>query len=131
MKKIFALILALTMVFALAACGGETAPETTAPAANVPGKTDPSSWKYTVRGVDVMMNAEAAPVLEALGEPVSFTEDIFEALDIQDDLQTRYTSGTVFHAFLGEKMPDWESAATLVRKIAENYKLPYYTLSPT
>jgi len=63
--------------------------------------------------------------------PVSFTEDIFEALDIQDDLQTRYTSGTVFHAFLGEKMPDWESAATLVRKIAENYKLPYYTLSPT
>ena len=75
MKKIFALILALTMVFALAACGGETAPETTAPAANVPGKTDPSSWKYTVRGVDVMMNAEAAPVLEALGEPVSFTEE--------------------------------------------------------
>ena len=75
MKKIFALILALTMVFALAACGGETAPETTAPAANTPGKTDPSSWKYTVRGVDVMMNAEAAPVLEALGEPVSFTEE--------------------------------------------------------
>ena len=80
MKKIFALILALTMVFALAACGGETAPETTAPAANAPGKTDPSSWKYTVRGVDVLMNAEAAPVLEALGEPVSFTEDIFETV---------------------------------------------------
>ena len=76
MKKIFALILALTMVFALAACGGETAPETTAPAANAaPGKTDPNSWKYTVRGVDVLMNAEAAPVLEALGEPVSFTEE--------------------------------------------------------
>ncbi|MBR5454152.1 MAG: ribonucleoside triphosphate reductase, partial [Clostridia bacterium] len=63
--------------------------------------------------------------------PVSFTEDIFEALDIQDDLQTLYTSGTVFHAFLGEKMPTWESAANLVRKIAENYKLPYYTRSPT
>ena len=63
--------------------------------------------------------------------PVSFTEDIFEALDIQDDLQTRYTSGTVFHAFLGEKLPSWEAAANLVRKIAENYKLPYYTLSPT
>ena len=63
--------------------------------------------------------------------PVSYTEDIFTALDIQDDLQTLYTSGTVFHAFLGEKMPDWKSAATLVRKIAENYKLPYYTLSPT
>ena len=63
--------------------------------------------------------------------PVGYTEDIFEALDIQDELQTLYTSGTVFHAFLGEKLPDWKSAASLVRKIAENYKLPYYTLSPT
>ena len=63
--------------------------------------------------------------------PVGYTEDIFSALDVQDDLQTLYTSGTVFHAFLGEKLPDWKSAATLVRKIAENYKLPYYTMSPT
>ena len=63
--------------------------------------------------------------------PVGYTEDVFSALDIQDDLQTLYTSGTVFHAFLGEKLPDWKAAATLVRKIAENYKLPYYTMSPT
>ncbi|MDD6980419.1 MAG: ribonucleoside triphosphate reductase [Clostridia bacterium] len=63
--------------------------------------------------------------------PVGFTDDIFAALDIQDELQTLYTSGTVFHAFLGEKMPDWQAAANLVRKIAENYKLPYYTISPT
>jgi ribonucleoside-triphosphate reductase len=63
--------------------------------------------------------------------PVSFTSDIFDALDIQDQLQTLYTSGTVFHAFLGEKMPNWKAAANLVKKIAENYKLPYYTLSPT
>ena len=63
--------------------------------------------------------------------PVSYTEDIFTALDVQDELQTRYTSGTVFHAFLGEKLPDWKAAASLVRKIAENYKLPYYTMSPT
>lgn len=63
--------------------------------------------------------------------PVGFTEDIFSALDIQDDLQTLYTSGTVFHAFLGQKLPDWKAAANLVRKIAENYKLPYYTMSPT
>ncbi len=63
--------------------------------------------------------------------PVSFTEDMFSALDIQDELQTKYTSGTVFHAFLGEKLPDWKAAAALVRKIAENYSLPYYTLSPT
>ncbi len=63
--------------------------------------------------------------------PVDYTADIFEALDIQDELQTRYTSGTVFHAFLGEKLPSWKAAATLVKKIAENYKLPYYTMSPT
>jgi len=63
--------------------------------------------------------------------PVGYTEDIFEALAIQDELQTLYTSGTVFHAFLGEKLPDWKTAATLIRKIAENFKLPYYTMSPT
>lgn len=63
--------------------------------------------------------------------PVDYTADIFDALDIQDELQTLYTSGTVFHAFLGEKLPDWAAAARLVHTIAENYKLPYYTLSPT
>ena len=63
--------------------------------------------------------------------PVDYTTDIFDALDIQDELQTLYTSGTVFHAFLGEKLPDWRAAANLVRTIAENYKLPYYTMSPT
>ena len=63
--------------------------------------------------------------------PVGFTSDIFEALDIQDELQTLYTSGTVFHAFLGEKLEDWKVTMNLVRKIAENYKLPYYTISPT
>ena len=63
--------------------------------------------------------------------PVGYTEDIFSALDVQDELQTLYTSGTVFHAFLGEKLPDWRAAANLVRKIAENYRLPYYTLPPT
>jgi ribonucleoside-triphosphate reductase len=63
--------------------------------------------------------------------PVGYTDDVFEALEIQDELQTLYTSGTVFHAFLGEKLPDWKAAANLVRKIAENHRLPYYTLSPT
>ena len=63
--------------------------------------------------------------------PVGYTSDIFDALDIQDGLQTLYTSGTVFHAFLGEKLPSWKAAAQLVKKIAENYTLPYYTLSPT
>ena len=63
--------------------------------------------------------------------PVDYTTDIFDALDIQDELQTLYTSGTVFHAFLGEKLPDWKAAANLVRTIAEHYRLPYYTMSPT
>jgi ribonucleoside-triphosphate reductase len=63
--------------------------------------------------------------------PVGFTADVFEALDVQDRLQTLYTSGTVFHAFLGEKLPNWKAAASLVKKIADNYKLPYYTMSPT
>lgn len=63
--------------------------------------------------------------------PVEYTSDIFDALDVQDELQTLYTSGTVFHAFLGEKLDSWESAARLVRTIAENYRLPYYTMSPT
>ncbi len=63
--------------------------------------------------------------------PVGYTDDIFTALDIQDELQTLYTSGTVFHAFVGEKLPDWRAAANIIRKISENYRLPYYTLSPT
>ena len=63
--------------------------------------------------------------------PVGYTEDIFAALDIQDELQVLYTSGTVFHAFLGEKLPNWKSCMSLVRKIAENYHIPYYTMSPT
>ena len=63
--------------------------------------------------------------------PVGYTDDIFTALDIQDELQTLYTSGTVFHAFIGEKLPDWKAAASIIRKISENYRLPYYTLSPT
>lgn len=63
--------------------------------------------------------------------PVGYTEDIFQALDIQDELQTLYTSGTVFHVFLGEKMPNWKSTARLVKTIADSYKLPYYTISPT
>ncbi|NBF39983.1 MAG: ribonucleoside triphosphate reductase [Spirochaetes bacterium] len=63
--------------------------------------------------------------------PVDFTDDVFEALDMQDDLQTRYTGGTVFHAFLSEAAEDWRAAAKLVKGIAENYHLPYFTISPT
>lgn len=63
--------------------------------------------------------------------PVGATDDLFEALEAQDELQVLYTSGTVFHSYLGEKLPDWETVSMLVRRIAENYKLPYYTISPT
>ena len=77
-------------------------------------------------------SADAAPYYTNSSHlPVSYTADIFDALDIQDELQTLYTSGTVFHSFLGERLPDWQSAMKLVRTIAENYKLPYYTMSPT
>lgn len=75
MKKIFALVLALMLVMTMAACGGETAPETTEPKVQGPTQPDAGSWKYSVRGVEVMMHAEAAPVLSALGEPVSYTEE--------------------------------------------------------
>ena len=76
MKKIIALVLALAMALTLAACGGDTTPETTAPAAqNTPATPDAASWKYTVQGVDIMMHANAAPILEALGDPVNFTEE--------------------------------------------------------
>ena len=63
--------------------------------------------------------------------PVGYTESVSEALEIQDRLQILYTSGTVFHAFLGQKLQDWKIAANIVRKIAENYQLPYFTMSPT
>ena len=104
MKKIFALILALTMVFALAACGGETAPETTAPAAGdaTPVTPDASSWKYTVQGVDIMMHANAAPILKALGDPVNFTEEAscaFTGLD-----KTYYYGGFYLQTYpMGEE----------------------------
>ncbi len=76
-------------------------------------------------------NAAAPYYTNSSHLPVGYTDDIFEALDIQDRLQTLYTSGTVFHVFLGEKLPDWKAAAEIVKKIAENYEMPYYTLSPT
>ncbi len=76
-------------------------------------------------------NADAPYYTNSSHLPVGYTDDIFTALDIQDRLQTLYTSGTVFHVFLGEKLPTWQAAAEIVRKIAENYEMPYYTLSPT
>ena len=103
MKKIFALILALTMILTLAACGGEAAPETTAPVSGgTTTQPDASSWKYTVQGVDILMHAEAAPVLEALGEPVSYTEEAscaFTGLD-----KTYYYGGFYLQTYpMGEE----------------------------
>jgi ribonucleoside-triphosphate reductase (formate) len=63
--------------------------------------------------------------------PVGYTDDIFEALRLQDGLQTKYTGGTVLHGFVGEKLPSVESTKNLVKKIAENFKLPYFTITPT
>ena len=63
--------------------------------------------------------------------PVGFTEDIFDALEIQEKLQSKFTGGTVFHGFLGEKISDWVTCAKLVQTIASNFKVPYFTISPT
>ncbi len=63
--------------------------------------------------------------------PVSFTEDVFSALDLQDDLQTKYTGGTVLHGYIGERLPDGNTAKDLVKRIVENYRLPYFTITPT
>jgi ribonucleoside-triphosphate reductase len=60
-----------------------------------------------------------------------WTEDIFDALDLQEELQTAYTGGTVFHTFLGEAIEDWRTCRDLVKSIARNYRIPYYTISPT
>ena len=102
--------------------------------------TPAESTTYRLAKHDVEQFPDIITAAEDCGTPyytnsshlrVGYTEGVFAALDIQDELQTLYTSGTVFHTFLGEKLPDWKSAAALVRKIAENYKLPYYTMSPT
>jgi ribonucleoside-triphosphate reductase len=63
--------------------------------------------------------------------PVGHTDDLFETLRLQDELQTKYTGGTVLHVFLGEQVRDAGAVRALVRKIAENYRLPYFTLTPT
>ena len=63
--------------------------------------------------------------------PVNYTQDMIEALRMQDELQTRYTGGTVFHGFIGERMPSIQSTKSLVKKIAENFHLPYFTITPT
>jgi ribonucleoside-triphosphate reductase len=84
------------------------------------------------RFADIITSGEAEPYYTNSSQlPVGYTPDIFDALDHQDELQTRYTGGTVFHAFLGEAIEDWRTCRNLVRKIAENYRLPYFTISPT
>jgi ribonucleoside-triphosphate reductase len=81
---------------------------------------------------DIITSGEKEPYYTNSSQlPVGYTADVFDALDHQDELQTRYTGGTVFHAFLGEAIEDWRICRNLVRKIAENYRLPYFTISPT
>ncbi|MBO5100827.1 MAG: ribonucleoside triphosphate reductase [Treponema sp.] len=63
--------------------------------------------------------------------PVDYTSDIFDALDHQEELQTKYTGGTVFHTYMGEKIKDWKACRDLVKSVMTNYKIPYLTISPT
>jgi len=81
--------------------------------------------------VNYQKNQAAPYYTNSTNMPVNFSNDIFEVLDVQDDIQTRYTGGTVLHGFLGEKIDDPEACKMLVKKIAENYHLPYFTITPT
>jgi len=81
---------------------------------------------------DIITSGEADPFYTNSSQlPVGYTSDIFEALDHQEALQTKYTGGTVFHIFLGEAVKDWESCRDLVKSVASNYRLPYFSISPT
>jgi len=80
---------------------------------------------------DVIAKGAAPYYTNSTQLPVHMTDDIFEALDLQDEFQTKYTGGTVLHGFIGEKIPNVEAVKTLVKKIASNYHLPYFTLTPT
>ncbi|MFT5171641.1 MAG: anaerobic ribonucleoside-triphosphate reductase, partial [Candidatus Marinamargulisbacteria bacterium] len=81
---------------------------------------------------DIISSGESAPYYTNSSQlPVDGYEDIFEALELQDDIQTLYTGGTVFHGFLGEQLPNWKACSELVKTIATNFKLPYFTITPT
>ena len=95
-------------------------------------KTDKEKFTEIICANEEAFKNGAAPYYTNSTQlPVGYTDDIFEALDLQDELQTKYTGGTVFHGFVGEKLPDGESSKILVKKIAENYRLPYFTITPT
>ncbi|MCX5834797.1 MAG: ribonucleoside triphosphate reductase [Deltaproteobacteria bacterium] len=83
---------------------------------------------YTATG---RANGNAAFYTNSTQLPVNYTDDLFEALDLQDDIQRRYTGGTVFHTYIGERIQEAQAAKVLVKKICENYHLPYFTFSPT
>ncbi len=83
---------------------------------------------YTATG---RSNGKAAFYTNSTQLPVNYTDDVFEALDLQDDIQRRYTGGTVFHTFIGERIQEAQAAKVLVKKICDNYHLPYFTFSPT
>jgi ribonucleoside-triphosphate reductase len=81
---------------------------------------------------DIISSGDAQPFYTNSSQlPVDFTSDIFDALDHQEALQTKYTGGTVFHGFLGERVSDWRACRSLVKAVCENYRIPYFTISPT
>ncbi|MFW6338221.1 MAG: ribonucleoside triphosphate reductase [Alkalispirochaetaceae bacterium] len=86
----------------------------------------------TERYTDIITSGDLEPYYTNSTQlPVDYTRDIFDALDLQDELQKLYTGGTVFHGFLGEAIDDWRACRSLVKSIAENYRLPYFTITPT
>jgi ribonucleoside-triphosphate reductase len=81
---------------------------------------------------DIITSGERDPFYTNSSQlPVNWTDDIFEAMDHQEALQTKYTGGTVFHTFLGEAIKDWKACRDLVKTVTANYRIPYITISPT
>ncbi len=95
-------------------------------------KADKKKFPDIITAADIAERPGSVPYYTNSSQiPVNYTEDIFEALDLQDEFQCRYTGGTVMHLYVGEKISSAESVKNLVKKVAENYKLPYFSLTPT
>ena len=96
-------------------------------------RIDKDKYKDIIVGnEEAVQTANAAPYYTNSSQlPVNFTSDLFEAMDLQDELQTKYTGGTVLHGFIGEALPSAEAVKNLVKKIAHKYHLPYFTITPT
>jgi len=84
-----------------------------------------------IRMYNLEHSAEVPMLTNSCQLPVNYTDDVFEAMDLQDEIQTKYTGGTVFHIFSGESLSNTESLKSLIQKVCNQYKMPYFTFTPT